>query len=319
MEVYARCRKGIPIYRSPRTRAAFTLIELLVVIAIIAILAAILFPVFAQAREKAYQTTCASNLKQIGLAFLMYASDWDDTFPTPGGTGMINPESGQWEYPGNGWVQSAGTGLDQDAGGIFSYVMMRTNNPSSNLWSCPHAYSGKEYAWSPGQNYSMNDYLREWHFSQSQYGSHWGMSNAGYFHGVMTTSLQRPAELILVTEVAQSDWGSVSRNCSPYFSMSYTTIHPPVPVNSPLDYHNGMTNFLFCDGHVKAMHAGNTWDGDRVVSAGGAGPMTCNEAVEQFNSRYWDYLTGDEAPAGPGGGSVDMWDPGFEAYGSNYP
>lgn len=63
------------------TRAAFTLIELLVVIAIIAILAAILFPVFAQAREKARQTSCLSNLKQYALANLMYVQDYDETFP----------------------------------------------------------------------------------------------------------------------------------------------------------------------------------------------------------------------------------------------
>jgi prepilin-type N-terminal cleavage/methylation domain-containing protein/prepilin-type processing-associated H-X9-DG protein len=62
-------------------RPAFTLIELLVVIAIIAILAAILFPVFAQAREKARQTTCLGNVKQVGLALQMYAQDWDETLP----------------------------------------------------------------------------------------------------------------------------------------------------------------------------------------------------------------------------------------------
>lgn len=62
-------------------RQGFTLIELLVVIAIIAILAAILFPVFARAREKARQASCQSNLKQLSLAFLMYAQDYDEKFP----------------------------------------------------------------------------------------------------------------------------------------------------------------------------------------------------------------------------------------------
>jgi prepilin-type N-terminal cleavage/methylation domain-containing protein/prepilin-type processing-associated H-X9-DG protein len=64
-----------------RRRAGFTLIELLVVIAIIAILAAILFPVFARAREKARQTSCTSNLKQLGLALDMYCQDYDECTP----------------------------------------------------------------------------------------------------------------------------------------------------------------------------------------------------------------------------------------------
>jgi prepilin-type N-terminal cleavage/methylation domain-containing protein len=62
-------------------KRAFTLIELLVVIAIIAILAAILFPVFAKAREKARQSSCASNEKQIGLAFVQYVQDYDERYP----------------------------------------------------------------------------------------------------------------------------------------------------------------------------------------------------------------------------------------------
>ncbi len=66
---------------SSRRRNAFTLIELLVVIAIIAILAAILFPVFAQAREKARQAACMSNCKQIGLASNMYVQDYDEAYP----------------------------------------------------------------------------------------------------------------------------------------------------------------------------------------------------------------------------------------------
>src|SRR5579864_7430052 len=70
------------LVQSPRkVKSGFTLIELLVVIAIIAILAAILFPVFARAREKARQTACVSNVRQIGLAWMMYVQDNDESYP----------------------------------------------------------------------------------------------------------------------------------------------------------------------------------------------------------------------------------------------
>jgi prepilin-type N-terminal cleavage/methylation domain-containing protein/prepilin-type processing-associated H-X9-DG protein len=81
-----------------RARAGFTLIELLVVIAIIAILAAILFPVFAQAREKARAISCLSNCKQIGTGFMMYLQDYDENFPVS-----------TWD---NGWDPPAATMSD---------------------------------------------------------------------------------------------------------------------------------------------------------------------------------------------------------------
>jgi len=87
-------------------RRGFTLIELLVVIAIIAILAAILFPVFAKAREKARQTSCLSNEKQLGLGFQMYAQDYDEALPTvaPFGSCPTCWPWGAWpNTPGNGW------------------------------------------------------------------------------------------------------------------------------------------------------------------------------------------------------------------------
>src|SRR5688572_30806831 len=73
---------GSPItFRGTRKPSGFTLIELLVVIAIIAILAAVLFPVFARARENARRSSCQSNLKQIGLAFEQYIGDYDERYP----------------------------------------------------------------------------------------------------------------------------------------------------------------------------------------------------------------------------------------------
>ncbi|MEO7714650.1 MAG: DUF1559 domain-containing protein [Capsulimonas sp.] len=95
---------------SSRSRNAFTLIELLVVIAIIAILAAILFPVFAKAREKARQISCLSNLKQIGLGMTQYTQDNDESFPI----GVIPSGLGQ------GW-----------AGTIYPYVK------STGVFKCP--------------------------------------------------------------------------------------------------------------------------------------------------------------------------------------
>jgi prepilin-type N-terminal cleavage/methylation domain-containing protein/prepilin-type processing-associated H-X9-DG protein len=89
--------------KSSRGPKAFTLIELLVVIAIIAILAAILFPVFAQAREKARQTACLSNLKQIGTAVMLYVQDYDEAYPirtNAGGKGLCFDPSSLNPAPG---------------------------------------------------------------------------------------------------------------------------------------------------------------------------------------------------------------------------
>jgi len=90
-------------------KRGFTLIELLVVIAIIAILAAILFPVFAKAREKARQITCASNEKQVGLAFLQYVEDYDEVWPVGlAGTGANKIEGVGWAGQIYAYVKSTG-------------------------------------------------------------------------------------------------------------------------------------------------------------------------------------------------------------------
>jgi prepilin-type N-terminal cleavage/methylation domain-containing protein/prepilin-type processing-associated H-X9-DG protein len=102
-----------------QSRKGFTLIELLVVIAIIAILAAILFPVFAQAREKARAIACVSNEKQVGLAILQYVQDYDERFPSGANNGANNPAALPIAV-GNGW-----------AGGLNPYIK------SAGLLKCP--------------------------------------------------------------------------------------------------------------------------------------------------------------------------------------
>jgi len=114
------------------TRKGFTLIELLVVIAIIAILAAILFPVFAQAREKARQISCASNEKQLGLAFIQYQTDFDDYYP---GT-LLNPAPTGWNG-GSGWsaqiyTYAKSTGVYKCPDDPGSLMSVTTNNITTN-------------------------------------------------------------------------------------------------------------------------------------------------------------------------------------------
>jgi prepilin-type N-terminal cleavage/methylation domain-containing protein len=106
-------------------RKAFTLIELLVVIAIIAILAAILFPVFAQAKESARKTQCLSNMKQLGVAFSLYMNDNDDVFPHD------NPSSPN--YPEGDW------GKDYWMFHIANYLQKVNNiqKGPGNVFSCP--------------------------------------------------------------------------------------------------------------------------------------------------------------------------------------
>jgi prepilin-type N-terminal cleavage/methylation domain-containing protein/prepilin-type processing-associated H-X9-DG protein len=111
----------------PSRRNAFTLIELLVVIAIIAILAAILFPVFAQARAKARQASCLSNLRQIGSAFQMYTTDYDDLLPDRRDLKLSLPGGYR---PWASWPPS-----DPRGGWVIPVLGPYVKN--DQLWSCP--------------------------------------------------------------------------------------------------------------------------------------------------------------------------------------
>ncbi len=123
--------------KSTSTRSGFTLIELLVVIAIIAVLAAILFPVFASAREKARQSTCESNEKQIGLAFTQYFQDYDEFYP-PSVTERYAPQ-GAYAAPG---VNSScvGTNYVDNAQDAANYSIRAILNPyikANGVWHDP--------------------------------------------------------------------------------------------------------------------------------------------------------------------------------------
>lgn len=120
--------------RGVNHRSAFTLIELLVVIAIIAILAAILFPVFAQARDKARQASCLSNMKQIGTAMMLYTQDYDETL-FPYRTKVPNPAN---VTAGND--DGVGTTSEPET---FWNQLLDTYVKNTGIWACP----SNPYAW----------------------------------------------------------------------------------------------------------------------------------------------------------------------------
>jgi prepilin-type N-terminal cleavage/methylation domain-containing protein/prepilin-type processing-associated H-X9-DG protein len=165
----------LPMLRTRRT--GFTLIELLVVIAIIAILAAILFPVFAQAREKARQTTCTSNVKSLGLAVMMYAQDYDETYPPL----WYQVGDGHWPNVVRPYIGQAGT----DSSG---------KKWTEGIMVCPSA-SYKH----PGWSYAM-----------SQEFSVYEPTLNGYRGQAMAT-IASPARVLTIAEAPQvKEWQQVS-------------------------------------------------------------------------------------------------------------
>lgn len=133
-------------------RSAFTLIELLVVIAIIAILAAILFPVFAQAREKARQTQCVSNLRQIGTAVMMYVQDYDETYPTQSSDPFGQAPYAVEDSPGRlSWMGSIQPYL-KNIGVMACPSANEPATPTATRYSrCSYSYNGLLGNLLPGQ------------------------------------------------------------------------------------------------------------------------------------------------------------------------
>src|SRR5437867_780231 len=165
-------------------KRGFTLIELLVVIAIIAILAAILFPVFAQAREKARQASCLSNTKQLGTAVQMYLQDYDETFPFSDNFGVVIPGSpvqGGYQYWGDALFPYTKNGGESThptyKGGTRNYGPVQ-RCPSVSDWWTGYAYN-----------------INLGYYPTGQLGQ---TSTAAIYTGVKLASLLRPAELIVI-------------------------------------------------------------------------------------------------------------------------
>jgi prepilin-type N-terminal cleavage/methylation domain-containing protein/prepilin-type processing-associated H-X9-DG protein len=224
---------------SPRRfGAAFTLIELLVVIAIIAIFAAILFPVFAQAREKARATACLSNLKQITLATLMYVQDYDGTFP------LYTYDYNTYWVGGRDYY---GQPLDKRRGLIYPYLK------NGDIEKCP-SYAGDSNLGGVGYGYNVN------------------IAGDGYdpttfilVHPATDAALTHSADTILFGDAGnhtdEKANAPADMNPSAGPAKEVIILEPPSNWCAPgygctasEDFrHQTFANFSFADGHVKAV------------------------------------------------------------------
>jgi len=174
----------------PTIKKAFTLIELLVVIAIIAILAAILFPVFAQARESARTISCLSNVKQISLGLTMYVQDYDERFPLWGGQaedtgnalfGKIDPDTVALTYHYTGWDKQ-----------VAPYIKNR------QIFQCPDNYgpgTADQASWAGNDNSACSGVLN-YALSARLSGKSWD----SWSQGSKLASISWPANAIMVAE-----------------------------------------------------------------------------------------------------------------------
>ena len=230
-------------------RTGFTLIELLVVIAIIAILAAFLFPVFSKVRENARRASCLSNMNQIGLALAQYTQDNDETLPTRrlGITDMTEVES--WR--------------------AMIYPFVRTRG----VFQCPSNPRGRE----PDYNTTLPGSTETPGMTTSYAAARYDGVGLGGTHGVFLddpttlnsvpvalSSLQTPSSTIEVME-STSPFSEFDVTKLGFFDQcSDSTLFGCLFAG-----HTGRSNFLFCDGHVKALRPLDTLD----AAEGGAGTV----------------------------------------------
>jgi len=227
----------------------FTLIELLVVIAIIAILAAILLPVFLSAKETGRRASCQSAMKQIGNAMLMYLSDSQDTFPLPF---MPHPYSGgdYWDVLGTEGVSTWMVNGRWVKGAYCRWLLKKYVSSSRNLMTCPSDASPKPTA--GFSSYSYNGWFlarTSPDYNSGCFGLPAKMSEVTH-----TTKTVMLAENKISTNPTHINMGAVVRTDFAY--------PPGIAITStpPLDYeymtasrHNGGLNVCWVDGHVSVM------------------------------------------------------------------
>jgi prepilin-type N-terminal cleavage/methylation domain-containing protein/prepilin-type processing-associated H-X9-DG protein len=222
--------------RNYRTGKGFTLIELLVVIAIIAILAAILFPVFAQAREKARQASCLSNEKQIGLAILSYVQDYDETYPQGSYMDPTDTSPTPWMHTVDPYVKSGYPVKASDAGPI-----------KYSVYVCPDFNPAAAGA-TPSHSYTVNQNLMPSFIDEAI--PVWGMPTVQSL-----ASVNAPANVVLLTEASGSRIFSngddtVNLSSAPLVAAQCQAVYLIARTR-----HAGGANYLLADGHAKRFSA----------------------------------------------------------------
>lgn len=267
---------------------AFTLIELLVVIAIIAILAAILFPVFAQAREKARQTSCLSNMKQMNTGVLMYIQDYDESYPNSAMfcsrvQSPLNAANSPWPI----WLYC-----------IYPYVK------NWDIYSCP----------SDPDSIPASDTVNRYYYTS--YGYNYGyFSNftdsypcpGGATHGwpgISQASVLRPANII--TFVDNSGKAAGTRSAAGYWFAGSTVNAPDASPSEKTFYAPGETGWGKGCQSYHGLSAGNKWD-----QLGGVHPRHSDGANAAFSDGHvkWFKLAGLAAGYSNTGGAGTTWSP----------